>query len=777
MASEYARWLSYPIMVVVGVPLYICASASTPIAAALVAKGFSPGAALIFLMTGPATNTGTIAIIMSQFGVRFASVYVSSVIAVTVVLGILVDILLLATGLGITVNLAPSESTTIQLLQWGSAFALFALVVWRFRAGALKSGYEDLLMNIRPVSSRWRSTWARMTRNRSFRGVLTPNTPMGLIVWVLAIGMFLATGFTTIPPDSVGYGRLAGRVVWKDLQPGLHYLAPRPLVRVDKWPVRQVRSIMGDTPHEYVAGDLNLLSVTVNAQYRVKDPYTYHYRTNNPQEIIERFVRDHVRAFIGARDLEQLLTAHRATLEHEIGALLLDPGEDGSPALESIDLVKVNLLNIVPTVEALSAFRDVSSAQEDMERIVVNAQRFMAQLVPQAHGNAEYEVRQAEGAAYGRVETSRAEAEAIITVASAVGTAPEVLENMLWREKLETALSGNTKIIVPSQDSLEKVALWKKRPDEVPAANGQPGQEHRAMNMKKKLISVVAAIALGVVAYDSFYVINETEQGVLTHFGRISPPVRQPGFHLKWPWPVSAIYKVDRRIHTLTNLPNELLTEDQKSILVDGYVLWRVVDPILFVEAIRTGESAIEKLQDLYLSSSGIIISNMAREAFIGLGLEHEDTDVAAAEILARIAPVALESYGIEVIRAGIVEYTLPPENRPSVIERMIAERARIATRYRSEGEEMAIRIEALAINEHERLLAEAHAEATTILGRAEAEAISLLGRAYQQDPEFYKFIRALDSYDLIIDRNTTLMLPADNELFKYLDSREAPNP
>ena len=297
------------------------------------------------------------------------------------------------------------------------------------------------------------------------------------------------------------------------------------------------------------------------------------------------------------------------------------------------------------------------------------------------------------------------------------------------------------------------------------------------MSLKKKLVSAVAVIALGVVAYDSFYVINETEQGVLTHFGRISPPVRQPGFHLKWPWPVSKIYKVDRRIHTLTNVPNELLSEDQKSILVDGYVLWRVVDPILFVEAIRTGESAIEKLQDLYLSSSGIIISNMSREAFIGLGLEHEDTDIAAAEILARIAPVARESYGIEVIRAGIVEYTLPPENRPSVIERMIAERARIATRYRSEGEEMAIRIEALAINEHERLLAEAHAQATAIMGRAEAEAIALLGKAYQEDPEFYKFIRALDSYDLIIDRNTTLMLPADNELFKYLDSREAPSP
>lgn len=151
MSNAYARWLSYPVMVLVGVPLYICASASTPIAAALVAKGFSPGAAMIFLMTGPATNTGTIAIIVSQFGTRFASIYVSSVIAVTVVLGIAVDILLLAIGVTIPVYLGPSESETIQLIQWGSAFAMIALIVWRFRAGAFKSGYEYMLFNIRPL--------------------------------------------------------------------------------------------------------------------------------------------------------------------------------------------------------------------------------------------------------------------------------------------------------------------------------------------------------------------------------------------------------------------------------------------------------------------------------------------------------------------------------------------------------------------------------------------------------------------------------------------------
>ena len=295
------------------------------------------------------------------------------------------------------------------------------------------------------------------------------------------------------------------------------------------------------------------------------------------------------------------------------------------------------------------------------------------------------------------------------------------------------------------------------------------------MKLKRKTITAAIIAIAAAIAYDSFYIVSETQQGVLTHFGKISPPVRQPGFHLKWPRPISKIYKVDRRIHTLTGIPHELITEDQKSILVDGYLLWRTVDPILFVEAIRTGQSAVERLQDLYLSSSGIIISNKSLDAFIGLGLEHEDLNEASRAILARIAPVARESYGIEVMEAGIVEYTLPVENRPSVIRRMIAERARIAARYRSEGEEMALRIEALAINEHEKLIADAHAEATAILGEAEAEAMALLGKAYRKDPEFYKFVRALDSYDLIIDRNTTLMLPADNELFKYLDTRARP--
>lgn len=154
MAHEYAQWFAYPVMLLIGVPLYICASASTPIAAALVAKGVSPGAALVFLMTGPATNTGTIAIIVSQFGPRFTTIYVVGVIAVTVVLGVAIDLALLTMGISIAVNLDASDSATILALQWGGAVGLAALIIWRFKEGAAHRGFEDLMVNLRPVGRR-----------------------------------------------------------------------------------------------------------------------------------------------------------------------------------------------------------------------------------------------------------------------------------------------------------------------------------------------------------------------------------------------------------------------------------------------------------------------------------------------------------------------------------------------------------------------------------------------------------------------------------------------
>ena len=482
MANEYARWLSYPVMVLVGIQLYICASASTPIAAALVAKGFSPGAALIFLMTGPATNTGTIAIVASQFGARFASVYVGSVIAVTVVLGIAVDLAMIAFGLSLAVNLEASDSPALLTLQWAGALGLFALMFWRFRAGAFKTGYQDLFSNLRPVTGPIASRWARLTRNEPVRGLFRPRTPAGAGILAALIVAFLASGLMVVRPGEVGYGRLFGAVAWRDLQPGLHYLAPWPIAQADRWPVQEVKSVTSGGANEYLTGDVNLMSMSLNVQYRVKDPYTYHYRVANPEQVIGDNIRKELRKFVAGRTLDKLLNIERAQLQSHIERVFENRTAGGDSALlDAIELVKVSLLSVNPVNDSMSAFREVSSSQDDRERIIVNAQRLTVTLIPRAHGNAAYEVQQAKGEAARRSVTSAAESKAIRDVAGAVREAPDVLHYMLWREKLETSLSGRSKIIVPNEKTLKKVAVWKSN-----GASGtglhrlkRPGHAHR----------------------------------------------------------------------------------------------------------------------------------------------------------------------------------------------------------------------------------------------------------------------------------------------------------
>ena len=472
MQYEHARWISYPIMVLVGVPLYICASASTPIAAALIAKGFSPGAAAIFLMTGPATNTGTIAIIISQFGLRFASIYVGSVIAVTLVLGIIIDLALISLGVSLAVNLDASDSPAIMVLQWASALGLAALIVWRFRAGALKSGYQDLVSNIGSWFAPAKWWWVRMTRNAPLLGAINPRTPAGISVWLIAIAVFVLSGLTVVRPGEVGYGRLFGAVVWKDLQPGLHYLPPAPFAKADKWPALEIKSIASGDTQEYLTGDLNLMSLSVSVQYRVSDPYTYHYRVDNPRQAIGDNVRRELRKFVSSRTLDDLLNVERLALQDRIEDVFQGRVPEGdSEVLDAIDIVKVSLLSVSPVDAAMNAFREVSSSQEDKERIIVNAQRFLVTLIPKAHGNAAYELEQAKGDAARRTVISAAESDAIRVIAEAVGAAPEVLETMLWREKLESSLANKSKIIVPSDDTLNRVALWK-------SWNGAPETPH-----------------------------------------------------------------------------------------------------------------------------------------------------------------------------------------------------------------------------------------------------------------------------------------------------------
>ena len=255
-------------------------------------------------------------------------------------------------------------------------------------------------MNLRPLSGPMKGWWARMSGDAPLKGLLRPRTPAGATVWLSLVAAFLLSGFAVVRPGEVGYGRLFGAVAWRDLPPGLHYLAPWPFARADKWPVREVKSVTSGTAGEYLTGDVSLMSMSLNVQYRVRDPYVYHYRVANPEQVIGDNIRKELRKFVAGRTLDNLLNVERALLQDHIEEVFDKrlPGGD-SALLDAIELVKVNLLSVSPVGGAMNAFREVSSSQDDRERIIVNAQRLTVSLIPRAHGNAEYEVQQAKGEA------------------------------------------------------------------------------------------------------------------------------------------------------------------------------------------------------------------------------------------------------------------------------------------------------------------------------------------------------------------------------------------
>ncbi len=285
------------------------------------------------------------------------------------------------------------------------------------------------------------------------------------------------------------------------------------------------------------------------------------------------------------------------------------------------------------------------------------------------------------------------------------------------------------------------------------------------MSRNIRLTLIVGALAVAGAFPSSVFSIHQTEVGIVTRFGRPIQGVAAPGLHVKAPWPIDRVVRVDARLLLFDNEPAEMLTLDRKNVIIDSFLCWRIDDPLRFVQTVRTRAQAEARLMDLASSSLGAAVGREPMESFINL----DSTAVRLAAIsdaaAREIDELARESFGIRVETLTINGFNLPPQNRASVIERMRAERSRIATAYRSEGEEEALKIEAKADAERERILAESLAEAEATRGEGEAEALALFAQAYRRDPDFYRFLRTLESYERLIDEDTTIVIEADAQL------------
>ena len=275
----------------------------------------------------------------------------------------------------------------------------------------------------------------------------------------------------------------------------------------------------------------------------------------------------------------------------------------------------------------------------------------------------------------------------------------------------------------------------------------------------------IGALILGVVMVLSMvtFTVDETNQAVVVRMGEPVRVVKEPGLHFKLPFPVETVHKFDKRLLEYDSAPAQIYTKDKKNLIVDNYARWRIVDPLAFLKTVRTEAGALSRLDD--------IVYAVLREE---LG-RHTLSEVVAKnrELIMRTVTQkcdrAAGKLGIEVVDVRIKRADLPKENERYVFDRMRAERHKMANQYRSEGEEMALKIRAQTDLEKRRILAEAYRKAEEIKGEGDAEASRIYAEAYKKDPEFYAFIRSLQAYDAVMDSSTVLVLPPEGPFFRYL--------
>lgn len=280
--------------------------------------------------------------------------------------------------------------------------------------------------------------------------------------------------------------------------------------------------------------------------------------------------------------------------------------------------------------------------------------------------------------------------------------------------------------------------------------------------MAKMLIGAVIVVL--VLLVQTAFTISEREQGIVVQFGNPKLIIKESGLYFKLPF-VQNLVRVDKRVLSTDARTAEYLTLDKKRVSVDQISRWRITSPLDFYRSVRDIERAQARLDD---NLSGRLRQEIAAHNFLDL-VRQKREDI--METVTKDVRETVKSFGIDVIDVRIKQVDLPQEVQASVFARMRAERERIAKRYRAEGEERARELRAGADREREILLATAYETSQKLGGEGDAQATTIYAQAFGQDPEFYAFTRRLQAYEKILGNGTTLVLPPDSELLRYLQS------
>lgn len=279
-----------------------------------------------------------------------------------------------------------------------------------------------------------------------------------------------------------------------------------------------------------------------------------------------------------------------------------------------------------------------------------------------------------------------------------------------------------------------------------------------------RLLATILVVLGGVVTlvYQSLFIVQQTEQALVTQFGEPVRVVKEPGLALKIPF-IQSVTLLDRRILELDAMPEEVIASDRRRIVVDAFARYRIEEPLRYFQSLRTDALAQQRLSSI-LSSS--LRGELGKRPFAALLTTDRQSLMTSIRDQMRVQAKAL---GIEIVDVRIRRADLPKENLDSVFGRMQTERQREAAGYRASGDEEAQRIKSAADKEVTIIKANATRQSDILRGEGEAERNRVLAEAYGRDPEFFEFYRSLIAYEQAMGaNNTTLVISPDSPFFKY---------
>lgn len=310
--------------------------------------------------------------------------------------------------------------------------------------------------------------------------------------------------------------------------------------------------------------------------------------------------------------------------------------------------------------------------------------------------------------------------------------------------------------------------------------------------MKRTSIIVIAVVAVVIliIAASGLFVMDETQQVVITRLGKPVRTIMNPGLHFKIPF-VETTHVFDKRFLEWRGDSNQVTTKDKRYIWVDTYARWHIVDPLLYYKRLRDERGAMSRIDDIIDGETRTafakhdlieLVRTSNREPLadpimdLDSGTLQDITygrSMIANEIL-KASAGRVQDLGIEILDFKIKRINYVKEVQTTVFERMITERKRIADKYRSEGQGEASRISGEKDRELKRIQSEAKRTAQEIMGKADAKAAAIYNDAYNKNAvsrDFYTFMKTMETYEKALDSGTSIILSTESDFYKYLKS------